>query len=275
MMSLLTWGNVLACIFILNFTAHLQASPVWMKQSPDGAKLSELTIIGTHNSCALHGGDYGKCQSIGLKEQLESGVRFIDVRCQWRDGDLHIVHGISDQKMRFSEVADICQIFLKENPGEVILMSVMEQSSRDKKRGDFGRAFQKVINKNKNQWYQKKLSPTLGDARGKVVVVSRNREVEGIPWRAFRVQDSFWINKGNSLDDKWSKVTEHFKGVGAGEELSINFISCTGIINPPHFTASKLNPKLISYLKKRRGKRLGIVVVDFFTAEMFQVVNAD
>lgn len=273
MMSFFTWCGVLVCIWILNFMSHLQASSDWMKTYRDEATLSELNLLGTHNSCALHGGVYGQCQSLGLKDQLKLGVRFLDIRCQWRDGDLHIVHGMTDQKMRFSEVANICQAFLRENPSEVILMSIMEQSGKSREKGDFGRAFEKIIARDKSQYYQKKLTPRLGDTRGKIVVVSRSGEIDGIPWSSFRIQDSFWVNKGNTLEDKWDRITKHFKCVGAGKKVSINFTSCTGIINPPSFTASEINPKLIGYLKKQKGERLGIVVVDFFTAEMFQAVN--
>src|SRR5262245_27175119 len=54
----------------------------WMKKLADSKKLSELTIPGTHDTCALHGGDIPKCQAWSLKDQLEAGIRFIDIRCR-------------------------------------------------------------------------------------------------------------------------------------------------------------------------------------------------
>ena len=252
-------------------------SSTWMKGESDDKQLSELTILGTHNACALYGGDYGACQSLELKAQLELGVRFLDIRCQWKEGDFHIVHGIADQKMRFSEVINICQNFLKENPSEMLLMSVMEQRSKNRKPGDFSKTFERLIKdgKEKEMWYQKKKLPTLGEGRGKIVVVSRNKELDGVPWSAFRIQDKFWINKSQSIDQKWQAIVKHFTTLQVSQKPSINFTSCTGIFNPPNFTASKLNPRLINYLKdkvKRPKRAFGIVVVDFVTTDLYQAL---
>ncbi len=249
------------------------AASGWMKGVGDDKRLSEFTILGTHNSCALYGGDYGQCQSLGLKAQLEMGVRFLDIRCQWRKGDLHIVHGVADQKMKFSEVAKICQDFLKENASETIMMSVMEQGGGARKQGDFGKVFHEIIEKSGGGWYEEKEVPELGDVRGKVVVVSRSREIEGISWSTFFVQDAFWINNENTLEDKWVKIREHFGVIQRGEmrKPSVNFISCVGVFNPPNFTAKKLNEKLKVYVEQEEGN-LGVVVVDFVTEEVFKVM---
>ena len=267
-----------ACFVIMVSFGVLEASPyaAWMKVESDHAKISELTILGTHNACALHGGDYGACQSLELKAQLELGVRFLDIRCQWKDDDLHIVHGIADQKMRFSEVMDICQTFLDENPSEMLLMSIKEQHSQKRKAGDFGKTFKRILKdgKRKSSWLQQKKLPTLGEGRGKIVVVSRNNEIDGIPWGVFQIQDKFWINKKQSIGQKWQAIIKHFGVIKELNKPSINFTSCTGVFNPPNFTASKVNPKLIRFLlnKKNQTQVLGIVLVDFVTAEMAQAM---
>ena len=271
MRSILLKACFLISISHLASVTPMQASVDWMKGQPDDKTLAELTILGTHNTCALFGGLYGKCQDASLGKQLEWGVRFLDIRCQWKDDDLHIVHGITDQKMKFSEVVDTCQDFLKENPSETIMMSIMEQSSKARKKGEFGQTFQKIIKKSGNNWYQKKGIPKLGDVRGKVVIVSRNREVRGIPWGSFQVQDAFRISKNNTIDGKWQKITEHFENIEKMKKPNINFISCTGILSPPESAADRLNPKLIAYMKKER-KKAGIIVVDFVSEELAETV---
>ena len=263
---------LLLCIFHLISVVPARASVVWMKGQPDDKTLGELSILGTHNTCALFGGIYGKCQNVSLEQQLKWGVRFLDIRCQWKDSDLNIVHGITDQKMKFSEVVKICQDFLQEHPSETIMMSVMEQSSSTREKGDFGKAFQKILKKSGDNWYQQKGIPKLGDVRGKVVIVSRNREVRGIPWGSFQVQDAFRISKNNTIDGKWQKITEHFENIEKMEKPNINFISCTGILSPPKSAADRLNPKLIAYMKKQRKKKPGIVLVDFVSEELAEAV---
>jgi len=239
-----------------------------MKGEKDEKSLSELTILGTHNACALYGGNYAACQSIGLVEQLKLGVRFLDIRCQWKNNDLNIVHGFVDQKMKFSEVVKICGDFLKNNPSETIMMSVMEQSSKSRQKGDFGKKFRELMDEGLRDRYEDASIPKLGDVRGMVVVVSRNNEVKGLPWRAFQIQDAFKIGRGNSIEDKWSKITKHFERAEKSNKPHINFVSCTGIFYPPNSTAKILNPKLINYLRENREKKLGIILVDFVSGEI-------
>ena len=55
----------------------------WMKAVPDDTEVSDLSIPGTHDSCARHGGpirDLALCQHLNLGEQFERGIRFIDIR---------------------------------------------------------------------------------------------------------------------------------------------------------------------------------------------------
>lgn len=254
------------CVFFMSKLA--QASPDWMRRISDDKKISEITILGTHNSIALHGGDYAACQTLSLKEQLEIGVRFLDIRCRAKNGDFHLVHGIADQKMLFTEAVEICQQFLDAHPSETILVSIMEQASRGLKAGEVGEIFKRVVEKNKSLWYLKNEIPSVREARGKLVVITRNKEIAGIPWRAFSIQDAFWISRQHTLDDKWQKIVHHFQN---NKTQSINYASCTGILNPPNYTANIINKKLIHYLKANKAdssKVNGIVVVDFVTKKL-------
>lgn len=259
----------------LLFGQVVVAGSDWMREVGGGKKLSEFTILGTHNSGALRGGIYGRCQRLGLKEQLELGVRFLDIRCQLKGGELHVVHGMTDQKMKFREVKDVCLRFLKEHPGETILMSVKEESSKGLRRGEFGKAFGGMVLKDAGRWYQGKGIPKLADVRGKTVVISRNAEVKGIPWKAFRVQDSYWIGRGNSLDAKWKKVVGHFEVQRKKPAASINFVSCTGVLTPPVRAAGRLNGELVGYLREEGREGLGIVVVDFVDAEVAGALSGE
>ena len=60
------------------------ANRAWMKRLPDNKKLSELSIPGTHDTCARFGGDFAQCQSLALRDQFSIGLRFLDIRCRRR-----------------------------------------------------------------------------------------------------------------------------------------------------------------------------------------------
>ena len=102
-------------------------SNTWMKLIPDSTKLCQLLIPGTHNS-----GSYGTLFGIGqtqdwsIKEQLENGIRFLDVRLaeNTSPNDFEVIHGFlklgSFKKFIMSPVSK----FLNDNPSEIILMSI-------------------------------------------------------------------------------------------------------------------------------------------------------
>lgn len=59
----------------------IQGGINWMKAIPSITELDDLSIPGTHDSCARHGcpiKDFGRCQNLKLKEQFERGISFID-----------------------------------------------------------------------------------------------------------------------------------------------------------------------------------------------------
>jgi hypothetical protein len=84
------------------------SSSDWMSVIMDGTKLTEITMPGTHDSCARKFktnifteatiNAVSKCQSLNITEQLNAGVRFLDVRCEV-DASTHsvkTVHGTTD-----------------------------------------------------------------------------------------------------------------------------------------------------------------------------------
>lgn len=105
----------------------------WMSQVLGSKKLSELNIPGTHESCARYGGPLAACQTLSLQEQLEAGIRFIDIRCRHiGDGNgndiFTIHHDVFYQNLTFGTgVRDVCIDFLKKNPTECIVMSIKEE----------------------------------------------------------------------------------------------------------------------------------------------------
>ncbi len=78
---------------------NLSASD-WMKEIPDTAYLASMNIPGSHDS-GLHNatagfGSMAECQTLSIKEQLEAGVRFFDIRLRY-PGDPDDI-GTKDEK---------------------------------------------------------------------------------------------------------------------------------------------------------------------------------
>lgn len=257
----------------------------WMQAVSGDVRMNELSLIGTHDSCALHGGIYAECQSLSLKRQLEIGVRFLDIRCKLVKGELKIFHGIADQKMKFDEVRDICLAFLEENPSEVLLMSVKYEGGRAAKVGAFGAAFKKSLEHKGHVFSQKGAKqingkwtlPALSEVRGKVVVISRNKEIAGISWSRFVKQDAFYLKGKGAVENKWKTFLTHVKRINqSSQPKSINFLSASGFLYPPGKNAEKLNRKLkvflVELLKSKKPQFMGITVVDYVDAELCKLM---
>src|SRR4051794_16484345 len=64
------------------------SNPDWMRGLPDGASLAALSVPGTHETMAIHGGAWTQTQedfgdSGGtLAAQLTAGIRMIDIRAR-------------------------------------------------------------------------------------------------------------------------------------------------------------------------------------------------
>ena len=106
----------------------------------DNLMLSQLNIPGTHESCAhatyVH--DWADCQDWSLQDQLNHGIRYIDIRCRHINdgfdlyhGDVQIVSSLySNAGLKFAaDVRDVCVAFLKANPKECIIMQIKRESS--------------------------------------------------------------------------------------------------------------------------------------------------
>lgn len=163
-------------------SAHLHA---WMAQLPSSLPLSALSIPGTHNSPTHYVAlPSVRCQAVNMRTQLDNGVRFLDIRVSCMDeslddDDLALVHSafpisLSGNKWFHDLLASVYD-FLDANPSETVIMSV--------KREGTGRGSDQLLSKYlarryfagdfARRWYTEPRVPTLGEARGKVVLVRR------------------------------------------------------------------------------------------------------
>ncbi len=114
----------------------------------DGAlSISRLSIPGTHNSGAtiekLSG--TAKCQNLTIGQQLDAGVRFLDIRCRHTNDGFTIYHGSVNQNLRFTEVLDVTLGFLTANPGETVIMSVKEAHKSENNTRGFEATFDSYV----------------------------------------------------------------------------------------------------------------------------------
>ena len=65
----------------------------WMGGLPDGTALGTMSIPGTHDSGAMHGGLAVQTQSLTIAEQLQAGLRYFDIRLRRTKTAFAVHHG--------------------------------------------------------------------------------------------------------------------------------------------------------------------------------------
>ena len=172
----------------------------WMKRLKDETPLSALSIPGTHNSPTYHRAlPSVRCQVVPVREQLEQGVRFLDIRVQpenpldpSKDG-LVLVHSVFPISLTgpryFRKLVDEALRFLEQNPSETIIMSVKREGTGNATDAQLSRIMRDHYAGDVNRWFTAPRIPTLGEARGKIVLIRRftlearlNNEWSGNGW---------------------------------------------------------------------------------------------
>jgi 1-phosphatidylinositol phosphodiesterase len=110
----------------------------WMRDIPDDARVLSLSIPGTHNSCSI-GGVFGftKTQDRDLSDQLNAGIRFLDIRLSHYQDNLYVHHDVVHMGKCYADVLAVCSSFLERHPSETILMSIKDEGRCDSLLGRF------------------------------------------------------------------------------------------------------------------------------------------
>ena len=268
-------------------TAGAQNLAQWMAALNGDRKLSELSLPGTHDSGARYDPWYGhgttKCQDLSIRGQLDIGVRFLDIRCYQRKGEIRICHGPVDQRLTFEEVLRQCSDFLSAQKTECIIMSIQENCGPI-----FEPALDAQVRTNRAQWYLGAGIPKLNAVRGKIVLL-RRFHAENLPegidatdWpddstnlvrqagSNLLVQDHYRVR---SIPQKWRLIQALYDESKAGDSdrLAINFASgyrpVLSVIPWIKGCSKAINPRIEAYFTPRAPEppplTHAITVLDF------------
>lgn len=232
------------CTLAIFSSANLAS---WMRELKDDYPLSALSMPGTHNSPTCHVAlPSVRCQAVGVREQLDNGVRFLDVRVSVSEDheNLSLVHSAFPVSIKgtryFQEMLDEIYAFLEANPSETLVMSVKREGTG---RGTDQRLSKilrdKFCQDREDRWFTRPWIPRLGDARGKIVLLRRHilddslrDEHDGKGWGLdgsvwpdncedghvgsgiARVQDFYEVGKSTNIGKKIELARKHFERAG-------------------------------------------------------------
>ena len=148
----------------------------WLKSVDDNRTIFSISLPGTHESCTRHGGPSIQTQDWCIEEQLINGVRFLDIRVHHVDNIFLIHSGIGDvyQELSFYlGVFQVCIKFLEEHPSEFIFMHLKEAGTPSGNTRTFEKTLKSYLIGYDSHIYLNEDSPTLGQVRGKIVLLRR------------------------------------------------------------------------------------------------------
>lgn len=165
----------------------------WMSLLPDEEKVCKLSIPGTHD--ALTGmAFYNKdmqyifnmtaiSQVSTLNQQLESGIRFFDIRPVVstdtinHEKILRCTHGFSELAVTFEESLDMLSQFLKQHPDEFVIVKLQHDNGAENQvdwasiMAEFLYEYNTVTNPGIFAEWRPGL--TVGEMRGKILFINR------------------------------------------------------------------------------------------------------
>ncbi len=260
----------------------------WMSQLEDDRAINELSIPGTHDSGALYSiADVaGKCQSLSIEDQLYIGVRFLDIRLKLVEDDFRIVHSFVDQRTDFDDTLEDIVEFIEENPTEFLFISIKEDADAKRPEGSFSALLEEELSEYDIISKDRTLPKTVGEARGKIYIISRYADsTMGIPaYDGWADSTSFtlgelYVQDNYKIDNVDTKISDIERTMAVADTcrhgLTLNFTSCyltSGF--PPTYAATPakdINPWLLERLSKEQRPQ-GVIVCDFITSEISKAI---
>lgn len=275
----------------------------WMSGVDNSRKLYELSIPGTHD-CVTEYVQFphiSQCQNMNISDQLEIGVRALDIRVQSLDNRLGMVHGMAKAfnnpgyntaQMDMSDVLLRCYDFLKNHPSECIIMQFKNDSGKEMEKC-FNNLFYTYIKGNEDKWFLQNRVPTMGECRGKIVLIRRckmdeeneefTNENTGLDFSQWVEQDTAepepLVLETNSVDNasfviqdrfkykpepRWSECIEPFLNnrTEFSGEYVICYLSTAGGNKGPQANAQYINPMFMDY-PLDKSRYYGTIYLDF------------
>jgi len=268
----------------------------WMSGLQDNISISKISIPGTHDSGARVDAPVvsgtAKTQDLSIAEQLNAGVRFLDIRCRHIDNAFAIHHGAIYQNLNFDDVLNACYAFLNSHPSETIIMSVKEEYDASNTTRSFEQTFDSYVQKNLSKWDLGANIPTLGAVRGKIKLLRRfssgtTKGINASPWAdnttfdinnsgvQLKVQDYYKVTNN---DDKWNGISSLLNEAknDTNGKLFVNFTSGykPGIFGIPSIptVSNNINPRLKTFFQTNTKGSFGVMPIDFVNAELSELI---
>ena len=215
--------------------------------------------------------------------------------------EFHMHHGQTYLGYHYKhDVIDTFVSYLQKYPTEIIIVLVSTEFRPKNNTLPFYQVFLNYINEeHKDYWYLNDKLPTLGEVRGKLVLLRRfysSITPLGTDMSGWRDSQTFHIQNDSSVKfyiqdeyrshytQKWSKFLHLIERSQTNDDENINskvwFLNYGSAtywqrLNPPMYIAYQINKLLFDFLKlnsEKLNKPVGILMLDFVDHKIVRLV---
>lgn len=267
----------------------------WMDKVNGSLKLSQITIPGTHDTGAdkhtsplgFIDGPFAICQDYDIYDQLRLGVRWLDIRLAYENGDLRVHHAAFYLGKNFDYVLSKSIKFLNEHPSETVILMIKQEHTNETDKHFSDRVYDQIKKRGLDNFFIEDKIPTLDELRGKIFIVRRfNKSFDhplGIYVRwpdntktsfqtyngiSYHVQDHFSLNTVSSktkIDEIKSYIYRAYKQSNSNI-FYLNFMSGERVATAETLwkTAEDINPEVQKYITDHMYRRhCGVILINF------------
>ena len=265
----------------------------WMTALADDTPVTCLSIPGAHDAASATITAFKRwtrTQELDIAGLWNCGVRAFDLRPAWVDGNMGIYHDKYSAHIGFKAVMDALILALERHPGEGAIVIIRHEEEADGNAQEWASEMGALLAGIRPRLASWRPDMTLGDLRGKILILSRNT-YSGGPiggylqgWtssgnasaqRGARVVDDTggespcWIQdfyNPEGADDKWEEIREMLDATAAADEprpLVVNHASgYLGGLPNYRGNAENVNAKTAEYIQGL-DRPVGIMMMDF------------
>ena len=176
----------------------------WMRELSDDLMISQLSIPGTHDSGTAGFMFCGETQKLDIHSQLNCGVRAFDIRAGVRnDSTLLVFHSALLHGCGIDLVFQTLTDFLAAHPSECLFV-VLKRECGDE--DTWNNLIRDCLHKYEDFFADLDRNLTIGQIRGKILLMSRNRYADS-PFGTFFL--SKWSD--NATSDNYIKGTGSYQ----------------------------------------------------------------
>ncbi|MCX8958232.1 phosphatidylinositol-specific phospholipase C domain-containing protein [Erwinia psidii] len=155
----------------------------WMADIRDNVRLNEMALPGTHDS-----GTYKRwepmvgTQVLTIRKQLDYGILVLDIRIRHTGNKFALHHGKVFLNIMFDDVLNQIENFLKENPTETVLFRLKEDCpANNNNTQKMSKTLTDYLAKSPRYLNTSNSGITMGEARGKYIILTDNYNFRGYP----------------------------------------------------------------------------------------------